>query len=542
MNSTLKAICALLKQNDVHLQRAAIEVLGAIRTREPGAQKAIGELLVACSDPALIEIILETIERNPHEQTLRYLLKLLEAPSTDKDERTLSTIAKIGGKAVTALKRHFERAPSPVRRKLVRILPRIRTPQAHAFLISCFFDADHELVREAVHALREQVALYEPRERSDLYARLCQSLKDKRLRQNDAALSALIIAMGLVGDIRCKEKILPYTAAQWPVQIRRHALMSLARFEYAGDKHHDVFDALFPMLAEPDYEGLVRYVIQVLQRIKPRRADNNRLRDLLSSPHLGVQAYAIQSMGMLDSVANAEKIIEFLFHLDPLLRETALQALRKMASAIPVVLERLAQETSPARLAEVVRVIEGHMGGIDNAKARQLTRQMLDLYGRSDERYVFYRTFLQHTAPEILQQEIMALATKAKQKKDYTAVCDYLKVLDHPDLITSDIRLQLAVAKIKTSVKDRSRAYRMADYALTHIAHLLREDPKGFPARFFAEPALDADDLLYVGFHFVESMNEERRFGADILRHIIARWPRAKAMAVAKQKLKLEGL
>ncbi|MCX7935691.1 MAG: hypothetical protein N3A66_10600, partial [Planctomycetota bacterium] len=363
---------------------------------------------MATSDPALIEIILETIERNPHEQTLRYLLKLLEVPASEKDERTLSAIAKIGSKAVTALKRHFERAPSPVRRKLVRILPRIRTPQAHAFLISCFFDADHELVREAVHALREQISLYEPRERVDFYTRLCQALKDKRLRQNDAALSALIIALGLLGDIRCKDKLLPYTAAQWPVQIRRHALMSLARFEYTGDKHHDVFDALFPMLGESDYEGLVRYVIQVLQRLQPRRADNNRLRDLLSSPHVGVQAYAIQALGMLDSVANASKIIEFLFHIDPLLRDAALQSLRKMTSAIPVVLERLEQETIPARLAEIVRVIEGHEGSLDAARARQLTKQMLDLYSRNDDRYVFYRTALQHLAPETLRQEVLA--------------------------------------------------------------------------------------------------------------------------------------
>ena len=61
MNATLKSICSLLKKNEPDLQQAAIRVLGAIRTREPGVHKALGELLAATSDPAVFGVILDAV-------------------------------------------------------------------------------------------------------------------------------------------------------------------------------------------------------------------------------------------------------------------------------------------------------------------------------------------------------------------------------------------------------------------------------------------------------------------------------------------------
>ncbi len=540
MNATLKSICALLRQGDQELKKAAIQVLGAIHARDPGVHKALGELLIVEDDPAVFVALLETIEQNPHEQALRFLLKVIER-NTDYQERILNAVSRIGGKAVVELKRHYERVPSPTKCEIVKVLPKIRTSPAHAFLVDSFFEQDHEIVRSGVHALREEISGYDIKERTDLYNRLIVALKDRRLVKNDAALSAVIIALGILADIRCKSKLLPLAVEEHSPQIRRHALMSLARMEFVGDKHGDVFDALLPLLNNDDYEGFVRHVVQVLFKIKPRRSDNGKIQDLLTNRHSGVQVYAIQALSQLNSITNAEKVLSFLGHPDPRLREAAGTALRGMSSAVEIVLRHLETEENRARAFEMVKILESHGNKIKPDRARIMVKKMLSLYEKNDERYQLYRTALRHLRGEVMQAELLKLAEKAGKQKEWVKVRDYLKLLDHTELLSADIRLELTIAKLKTSKKDRSRTFRQSDYCLEHIAFLLREDPKGFRKKFLAEKVLDAEDYLYVGFHFAERLNEERRFGADILRHVKKKWPRAKAAGIAAQKLKLEG-
>jgi hypothetical protein len=117
----------------------------------------------------------------------------------------------------------------------------------------------------------------------------------------------------------------------------------------------------------------------------------------------------------------------------------------------------------------------------------------------------------------------------------------HLGLLDRGGLLTSELRYKLMLASLKTSVKSRSRSARAGDPTLEHAARLLAEDPKGFKTRLLAEKILDDEDFLYLGFHFSERLNEERRFGADLLRHVSHKWPRRQSAKDAKQKLQLEG-
>ncbi|MBN2714060.1 MAG: hypothetical protein JXR97_16700, partial [Planctomycetes bacterium] len=303
MNATLKSICGLLRHGNGELQQAAIKILGAIRPREPAVYKAMGELLVETEDNALFSLIIDAIEANPQEHALKYLLMILER-DINHDEQIYNAIARIGTKAVPAIKRQFERAPTQTQYKIVCVLPKLRNSQAHAMLVECFFSTDHDLVRNAVHALRDEVGNYSAKEKTDLNNRLLAALNDRRCKVSEAALSAVIIALGIIADIRSKDKLVTFTSREHSTQIRRHALMSLSRLEYVGDKHAKLLKALFPILDENDYEGLVRHAVAVMIRVKPRRADNNKIQALLGSKHIGVQEYAIQAIGTLDSITN----------------------------------------------------------------------------------------------------------------------------------------------------------------------------------------------------------------------------------------------
>jgi hypothetical protein len=53
---------------------------------------------------------------------------------------------------------------------------------------------------------------------------------------------------------------------------------------------------------------------------------------------------------------------------------------------------------------------------------------------------------------------------------------------------------------------------------------------------------LEAEDLFYLGFHFVEGNREEKDFGRDVLHLMMKRSPRTKLAKDAKSKLRSQGL
>lgn len=540
MNTTLKTICGLLKRPDPELRLAAVRVLDEVQSKEPGVHRALGELLVESKEPEVIAAVLGAMEHAPHDQSVKYLIQLLDK-SDSLHERVLDVLAAIGPKLVPVLKQQFHRLPPLICRELVQVLPKLRTPQSHAFLIDCYFNSDHDLVREGVHALRNEIEQYTPKERQEFQKRLHATLSEKRIQQNDAALSAVIISLGILGLQSSKAQLKPYLDAEFPQQVRRHALMSLARLGLSGDKHHDLFEAVQPILDEADYDGLVRHAVALLDGLKPQRNDTHRLKELLHSRHAGLCVYAISALAQLDNLSNAEEILGFLHHPDAARRDAASAALSRMPSAVEVILRHIDETKNRAEAFEMVRILESHGNRIKPARAKAMLKHLLELFEEGDEHYRLYHQALLHLRPDTLKEGLLERAKAAWKAKDFARVRDMLKLLDETDLMTEEIRYQLALAKLKTSKKDHARAFRLTDYCLEHFAILLRADPKGFQKKLLTEKILAAEDFLYLGYHFSERLNEERRFGVGLLRHVIKKWPKGKPATLARKKIKIEG-
>lgn len=543
VNATLKALQNLIRNPDPELQLAALRVLGAIKSREPGIHRALGELLVATDDPIVFHAVLDAIDQAPHEQALRYLLRLLERDIPYQD-RVLEVIAKIGPKALPALKLQFERVSSATQGRIVAILPRLRTHPAHQMLLDSLAHPNHHVVRAALHAIRDEMPHYAPDEKADLQTRLAAALRDRRFKASDTALSAVIISLGVLADPRAEDILLPFTRPGHPAQIRRHALLSLSRLDLPVDDRPDLAAELAELLDEEDYDGLVRPAVAVLARLRPGKADEARCRVWLKNRHPGVRAFAIQTLAQIDSPANAQLILDFLHHPDQAPRDAAIAALKTMPSAVGVLLKALDQcvAAGTGGGGELVRLLESHPGNrLAPDRARSLVKRMLTLSTANDPHHEWYLNALKTLRPDILLADLAKQADQAFAAGDFATACRVLRLLDTAGLLTDETRYRLAVARLKVSPKDRSRSSRQADYALDHMATLLAHDPKGFRARLFAEPMLDDADLYYVGYHFAERLNEERRFGADVLRHVVAKWPRRAAAKQAKAKLTLEG-
>ena len=130
--------------------------------------------------------------------------------------------------------------------------------------------------------------------------------------------------------------------------------------------------------------------------------------------------------------------------------------------------------------------------------------------------------------------------SSARKRHDYDAVRQNLQLLKGTEYMTEDLRMSLAVAKLKTSRKDLSREFRISDYALSLIADMLHAKGKKFSRKFLQQKELTDDEYFYIGYHFVEKLHEERRFGAECLQFIITKWKKSKAAKLAKKRLSEE--
>lgn len=540
-DSTLNAVCGLLNERDVELQMAAIRVLGAIKTGDNAIISQLGELLSGSGNPHVRRAVLAAFADNPQEKTLRYLVENLEKDDTT-EELTLKVIISIGNPTVKFLESNFKKLPPEVQRSIVTVAPKIRTSKAHSFLIEVFFCGDNECIRNAVHALRGVIGEYNTKEQGDLRDKLVDSLHDKRISINQAALSAIIISLGIIGQVQVKPKLLPYLSNKNSVQVRRHTLQSLARFEYVGTRHQDVFEAVLPVLEEDDYDELVRHAVAVLSKLKPRRADNGKIRQLLENKHIGVKIYAVKALSGLDSITNAESLLVLLGAKNMKLRAAVADALRKMPSAVVVILRHIDQVKNKSEAFEMVSILESHDNRIKSDKAIEMITRMLELYNKGDEHYQLYKMALRHLRGDVLQCELISIAEKARADHDWEKVRDTLKILDHTELLTSEIRYTLATAKLKTSKKDIARSFRQSDYCLEHFLQLLQENgAKELKKMLVADKTLEMGDLYYIGYHFSEQQNEERRFGIDLLEYIASKKKNKEMQKLAKEKLKVEG-
>jgi HEAT repeat protein len=540
VNATLKSIQQLITHPDRELRLSAIRVLRAINIREMAIHKILANLMIETDDSEIFEAALATIEAAPHEQILRQLVRTL-----DRDEkyleRILDAIAKIGSKAVLPLKQQFEKVPPETQRRMVRVLPRIRTHLAHSFLIDCLAHPDLILMREAIRALREEIEKYNPAERNDLLSQLQLQLKDKRFRQNDSALSAGIIALGIIADPRSESKLLSFAAPGGTTHIRRYALMSLANLPLADSSHPEIVSALYPMLEDPDYDGLVRHAVTVLELINPDPDEQDHLRSLLKNRHTGVRIFAIGKLASLDSAPNAQLILDFLSASDQALKEAAVTALSQMPAAVNIILKAIDETPGQLRIQDVVSILSHHANRITAERARNRIKKLLAMDRHNDRFFDIHWEAMKNLRPDILRTEILKIVDEAFSAGQYRQAKEHLELLDIGGLLTVDLRYRLMLASLKVSSKSRSRSYRASDPALEHAVQLLLENPRDFKRRLVSEKILSDEDFLYLGYHFSERLNEERRFGADILRHVVTTWPRRQSAKTAKQKLQVEG-
>ena len=129
-----------------------------------------------------------------------------------------------------------------------------------------------------------------------------------------------------------------------------------------------------------------------------------------------------------------------------------------------------------------------------------------------------------------------------RKKKKYAGALAYFRLLTRDPACGEVVRFEATGCALKLSNHDLAADARNADPALHQFGALLHRHETE-PIRMVEKAKwLDADDLLYLGFHFAEGARAEKEFGSQVLKLIIKRSPRSKQARDARSKLRSQGL
>ena len=324
-----------------------------------------------------------------------------------------------------------------------------------------------------------------------------------------------------------------------PPELRAAALQALGALQppTAGDK----LKRLLTCAADPDF----RVAAPALLILRPAIANARNLREwlpLLDAPDPASRRFAIEKIGELDLRPVAAALLAQLRHPDRGVRDAALVRLCRLETGRQVLAEALLQAETADEAWSLARAQMELAKDYAPALRQRLFAQACVFLEASDRRADALLMLLREADPRGLRDRLEERALALRKKKSYSAALIYLRLLTRDPACGEAIRFEQACCSLKLSTKDLAADSRATDAALQQLAGLIHRhetDPVEMAAK---AKWLEADDLLYLGFHFAESKGPEREFGRRILELVIKRAPKAKAAKDAKSKLRSAGL
>ncbi len=303
----------------------------------------------------------------------------------------------------------------------------------------------------------------------------------------------------------------------------------------------DKWQRLLASATDPDF----RVAAPALMILKGAPVADRSLDDwlpLLAAPDPAVRRFGLEKLSQKDHPKVAAALLTQLEHPDRSLRDLALAGLGRLKHGREALVQALLEADSPDRAWTLARA----QAPLAGAYAPALRDQIFDLactYLEAGDRRADPLLFLlREIDGRALRDRLEERALKLRQKKQYAAALIYLRLLARDPACGDPVRFELAACGLKVSPHDLDAEARAADPCLEQFAGLLSRQAGQVMEWLDKAKWLEAEDLFYLGFHFVERSRQEKEFGAEVLRLLLRRSPRSKLAKDAKNKLRSQGL
>jgi hypothetical protein len=517
---------------------AAAVVLGEVGGRDSGVAQA---LCGALDDPdsAVRARVLTAIGKLRIEKALPRLLARISEGGVEA-ELAAEAAANLGAKGTHALQELMPRVAPGLRRRIAAALAAGGTASAETAAVEVLLDSDPNVVDASVRSLIAKVPTLENRHRQTLAEHLLELLGTKKRRDLSAhSEAALVRLLAALGDPRAEAVFWARVEPPHPPELRAAALQALGTLSHPSGR--EKLKRLLLCAADGDF----RVAAPALMILKTTPVNERNLEDwlpLFQSADPAARHFAVEKLGDKDHPKVAVALLSQLDHPDRSLRELALKCLGQLTQGREALARKLLEAESPDQAWALARGQVAFARDYPAALRTKLFTRACAYLEAADRRADPLLFLLRESDGHDLRDRLEERALALRKKGQYASALIYLRLLTRDPACGDPIRFELAACGLKVSEHDLAADARAADPCLEQFAGLLRRHEIK-PLEWIEKAKwLDADDLFYLGFHFVEGGREDKDFGAGVLRLLIRRSPRSKHAKDAKNKLRSQGL
>ncbi|MBI4601399.1 MAG: HEAT repeat domain-containing protein [Planctomycetes bacterium] len=546
MNAILRRLTQLLESNDMELRIAAIRVIAEIGFSSRAVVQSLGRCLREPHDDLRL-VALQALARLGARDVASMVVPLILSPGPVR-EQAMGVISAVGATVVPQLKVLYSQADFHGKRAVITALARIGGKAALHFLLKILPDEPFEIQKHLALSVCESLDRMATGAQAPIFSMVLRLLRRKDAEKKPPILVTGAILLGHFRGQRLAAKgravLRSLAEPRWPPEVRRHAFVSFNRLipECRLSVAEEQF--LWKSMLDEDWHNVAQHALQGFQKLELPRKVLPKLIDLLHrSPHFSVHIHIFDRIQASDQSDVADAILPFLADPRYRVREAAEAALRKMPTSIES-LFGLLMKTEDLEVTQRINAIlrdfpqETRQKYVERAATRLLT-----LLEEGDPHYRSFLEFVKHLDPEPLRKRIYQKAQalkKGRAKDKWERMAALLQILWENHLITAEGRYLLAVALVRSSPKDLSPASRRANLGLRVIRALIYDDREDLTKRLLADKDLGPEEYFYLGFHFAEEGEDMRPFSTGMLEHVVRKYPRAKVVAAAAQKLELQ--
>ena len=538
MDDTLQDILTLVEKGTIEQRCAALLVLGGLKANSAAVVKLVGTMLDQ-PNPVLKDYALRYFEEVQPKNNTAQLLKMLDDPDKEIQERAVRSLSASGQAAVVSVAQGLAGASRTWQLNAARVLCHVRGKAAMKGLLQLLASGTDDTNRVICDLLTPALREMDVKEQDSLYDEVeAFSAKLDVKQQRPAVVSAMRL-LGQLGRPPARRWLFKFIGADQHPTVRAHALVALLRCLREQELRKDEYAKLFPLLEETEFSEVTRLAIDLLDAHDLPDDSRALFAKLMQSSHTDVQKFALRKMGDVGTPATVRTLVEQLGDPDYRRRDVAASSLRKIPDARAALIKELLAGEDASKAWSIAELLPAFEGKWRQDVIDSLWKRLQKAIEADDRIQTAFLHVLRQADAEFAYKQLAAQGAKLVKAKKYKEAVGFLSPLkDFPEFKPEN-KFHLASAQL------RLHAHTVATHknhpAVEILSDLFRNSAYPVFDALKKDKTLAPEDLFSLAFNLVERAGQERGLGVDLLAHIAEKFPRNKVGKNAKNKLKLAG-
>jgi hypothetical protein len=537
-DSTLAKLLQVIdKGESAELRRAAVLVSGSVGTDKD--RDLVRSLLrILHEDQVDLRLAaIDSLGRLRADEGLEPLTGFVRQGGPEL-EAAVRAVGQLGPRGVRSLGKIMNEAAPALRSRMAAVLAKSGTGGGLVVTAHALLDPDPKVVDAAARSLAAEVPSLNASQKHSLGKFLTESLQAKN-GLGAKTEAAVLRLLGNLHEAKAEDAFWARLGREAAPEVRAAAVQALGQSAAAptAAQLHRLADCA----ADADFQ-IVAPALMILHKVPASAKNTKTWLKLLDAPDVATRRFAVEKLAGVQSAEVARGLMAQLGHADRALRDQARQVLLGFAKGRQALFDRLSEAETAEECWDLARGLAPAARDFSSAQRARLLAQACRYHDRDDRRAAPLWHLLRDMDSAWTRGQIEALALGMRKKKKYAAAVSYYRMLAQDPACSEDVRFELAAAGLKISNHDLAVEARQADHALGQFGRLLRNPSFDLAARVSQAKWLGADDLFYLGFHFIEDTHRARDFGAQVLELVVKRSPKSETGKNARKKLRSAGV